>query len=34
MASLIGEHFEKGLLNEQKPGYDYISKVLNDQGIY
>jgi len=33
-ASLIGQHFDKGLLNERKPGYNYISKVLEDKGIY
>ncbi|XP_027846285.2 NADPH:adrenodoxin oxidoreductase, mitochondrial isoform X3 [Aphis gossypii] len=32
-ASLIGQHFDKGLLNERKPGYNYISKVLEDKGI-
>lgn len=34
VAYLIGEHFEKGLLSEQKPGYEYISKILKDKGIY
>lgn len=33
-ASLIGQHFETGLLNEQKPGYDYISNILEKKGIY
>ncbi|KAL4120621.1 hypothetical protein QTP88_013280 [Uroleucon formosanum] len=32
-ATLIGEHYDKGLLGERKPGYDYISKVLEDIGI-
>lgn len=32
-ASLIGQHFDKGLLDERKPGYSYISKVLEDKGI-
>ncbi|XP_025191527.1 NADPH:adrenodoxin oxidoreductase, mitochondrial [Melanaphis sacchari] len=32
-ASLIGQHFDKGLLSEQKAGYNYISKVLKDKGI-
>jgi len=32
-ASLIGQHFDKGLLSEQKPGYNCISKVLEDKGI-
>lgn len=31
-ATLIGEHYDKGLLGERKPGYDYISKVLEDIG--
>lgn len=34
VASLISEHFEKGLLKEHKPGYAYISKILKDKGIY
>lgn len=34
VATLIGQHFEKGLLNEHKPGYEYISKVLKHNGIY
>jgi len=34
VASLIGEHYDKGLLSERKPGYNYISKVLKDKGIY
>lgn len=34
IASLIGNHFENGLLCEQKPGYDYISKLLQDKGIF
>lgn len=33
-ASLISQHFDKGLLSERKPGYDYIAKVLEDKGIY
>ncbi len=33
-ASLIGQHFDKGLLSEQKPGYNYISKILENKGIY
>jgi len=32
VASLIGQHYESGLLNDQKPGYDYISKVLKEKG--
>ncbi|XP_060849672.1 NADPH:adrenodoxin oxidoreductase, mitochondrial [Rhopalosiphum padi] len=32
-ASLIGQHFDKGLLSEQKPGYNYISKILENKGI-
>lgn len=32
-ATLIGQHFDEGLLGERKPGYDYISKVLKDKGI-
>lgn len=34
VATLIGKHFENGLLNEQKPGYNYISKILREKGIY
>lgn len=34
VASLIGQHFETGLLNEQKPGYDYISNILEKKGNY
>lgn len=34
VANLICEHFKKGLLNEHKPGYEYISKVLEDKGIF
>lgn len=33
VATLVGQHFEKGLLNEHKLGYEYISKVLKDKGI-
>lgn len=33
-AFLIGQHFETGLLNEQKPGYDYVSNILEKKGIY
>lgn len=33
VASLISKHFDEGLLKEQKPGYDYISKLLKAQGI-
>jgi len=32
-ATLIAQHFDEGLLSERKPGYDYISKVLEDKGI-
>lgn len=33
VASLIGKHFDEGLLNAHKPGYSYISKVLRDKGV-
>ncbi|XP_050432209.1 NADPH:adrenodoxin oxidoreductase, mitochondrial [Adelges cooleyi] len=33
VAALIGKHFDEGLLNEKKPGYDDISKVLKDKGV-
>jgi len=32
-ASLISQHFDEGLLSEQTPGFNYISKVLEDKGI-
>ncbi|XP_025405793.1 NADPH:adrenodoxin oxidoreductase, mitochondrial [Sipha flava] len=28
VASMINKHFDEGLLKDQKPGYDYISKLL------
>jgi adrenodoxin-NADP+ reductase len=34
VASMINKHFDEGLLKDQKPGYDYISKLLKTKGIY
>lgn len=33
VASLIGKDIDSGLLNENKPGYEYVSKILRDKGI-
>lgn len=34
VASLIGKDIDSGVLNHKKPGYDYVSKILKDKGIY
>lgn len=34
VASLIGKDIDSGVLNEKKPGYDYVSKILKNKGIY
>jgi len=34
VASLISKHFEAGLLNNSKPGYNYIKSILKEKGIH